>query len=329
MDEKIKVKVLKSTLNIILLLAICIINGCFDFLSWEFHFERILTAVFWVKTGAKFATLICAKEIGMSLFEDIKRKLNTNLQENKIRYEKLNKMRGNDFSIWCETVLNPRIKREKYISIMHNKIARLEKRTNPLFKILYVVSEDERKQIIDNFPKEKWKIKANCYIEKRLKLESLMSDEYIDKNINSLNIKCENVNPALFDLTIDAKQKNKNYRVTSHVAVAKVGALVVSSFIMVIGQMIMSTIGYSFDSDEALTQAEKIWNAILNTLMDLTFIAWQFFSGTKEIGKIIEAQEGVAYANRCSILKSYLIETGKIQDENKLDKIVDLLKEKI
>ena len=98
---------------------------------------------------------------------------------------------------------------------------------------------------------------------------------------------------------------------------------------MVIGQMIMSTIGYSFDSDEALTQAEKIWNAILNTLMDLTFIAWQFFSGTKEIGKIIETQEGVAYANRCSILKSYLIETGKIQDENKLDKIVDLLKEKM
>ena len=329
MDEKIKVKVLKSTLNIILLLAICIINGCFDCLSWEFHFERILTAVFWVKTGAKFATLICAKEIGMSLFEDVKRKLNTNLQENKIRYEKLNKMRGNDFSIWCETVLNPRIKREKYISIMHNKIARLEKRTNPRFKILYVVSEDERKQIIDNFPKEKWKIKANNYIEKRMKLESLMSGEYIEKNINSLNIKCENVNPALFDLTIDAKQKNKTYRVTSHVAVAKVGALVISSFIMVIGQMIMSTIGYSFDSDEALTQAEKIWNAILNTLMDLTFIAWQFFSGTKEIGKIIEAQEGVAYANRCSILKSYLIETGKIQDENKLDKIVDLLKEKI
>ena len=65
MDEKIKVKVLKSTLNIILLLAICIINGCFDFLSWEFHFERILTAVFWVKTGAKFATLICAKEIDL------------------------------------------------------------------------------------------------------------------------------------------------------------------------------------------------------------------------------------------------------------------------
>ena len=141
MDEKIKVKVLKSTLNIILLLAICIINGCFDFLSWEFHFERILTAVFWVKTGAKFATLICAKEIGMSLFEDVKRKLNTNLQENKTRYEKLNKMRGNDFSIWCETVLNPRIKREKYISMMHNKIARLEKRTNPRFKILYVVNE--------------------------------------------------------------------------------------------------------------------------------------------------------------------------------------------
>ena len=63
MDEKIKVKLLKNAVNIILLLAICIINGCFDFLSWEFHFERILTAVFWVKTGAKFATLICAKEI--------------------------------------------------------------------------------------------------------------------------------------------------------------------------------------------------------------------------------------------------------------------------
>lgn len=329
MDEKIKVKVLKNTLNIILLLAICIINGCFDFLSWEFHLERIFTAVFWVKTGAKFATLICAKEIGMSLFEDIKRKLNTNMQENKIRYEKLNKMRGNDFSTWCETVLNPRIKREKYISIMHKKIASLEKRTNPRYKLLYVLNEDERNRIIDNYPKKKWKIKANKYIDKRLKLESLITDDYIDKNINALNVKCENVNPALFDLTIDAKQKNKTYRVTSHVAMAKVGALVVSSFIMVVGQMIMSTIGYSFDGEEAMTQAEKIWNAIINTLMDLTFIAWQFYSGTREIGKIIDSQEGVAYANRCFILKSYLLETGKIQDENKLEKIIDLLKEKM
>lgn len=251
------------------------------------------------------------------------------MQENKIRYEKLNKMRGNDFSIWCETVLNPRIKREKYISIMHKKIASLEKRTNPRYKVLYVIDEDERKKIIDNYPKKKWKLKASEYIDKRLKLESLITDDYIDKNINSLNVKCENVNPALFDLTIDAKQKNKTYRVTSHVAMAKVGALVVSSFIMVIGQMIMSTIGYSFDGEEALSQAEKIWNAIINTLMDLTFIAWQFYSGTREIGKIIEAQEGVAYANRCFILKSYLIETGKIQDENKLEKIIDLLKEKM
>ena len=91
----------------------------------------------------------------------------------------------------------------------------------------------------------------------------------------------------------------------------------------------MSTIGYSFDGEEAMTQAEKIWNAIINTLMDLTFIAWQFYSGTREIGKIIDSQEGVAYANRCFILKSYLLETGKIQDENKLDKLIDLLKEKM
>lgn len=328
-DEK-KISVVKSIVNIILMLIICIVSGCLDFLKWEFHIERIYEITFWLQTGMKFTYLICAKMIGMNLFEDAKRRTNEVLQYNKTKYEELNNLRGADFPVWVETKLNPRIKKEKYIKKMQRKVAQLEKRTNNRYRLLYVLGEEEKNNIINCYKKKSWKKKANKYLIKRKRLEDLMADDFVDKNINFLNIKfCRNVNPSVFDLTINAKQKYNSYRVTSHMATAKFSGLIISSVLMVVMNMVFTIIGMTPDGEEALSQAERFWNAFIKMMVDFAFMAWQFFAGTREIGYIINFEETTAYANRNRILKSYLIETGKIQDINEVENLKTDFQKKI
>ena len=81
----------KQVLNVVLLLVILLVFGCFDFLNLVFHYEYLFNANYWINVGTKAVADICSYNIGVNFIIDDIIKRDLTLQNLKKIYEELKK----------------------------------------------------------------------------------------------------------------------------------------------------------------------------------------------------------------------------------------------
>ena len=87
MLEKIayhRTTILKNTFSIILLILILAVEGCFNFLTFEFKIDRLLSLGFWTSVGFKVLLLVLVKVWVMSIFIDVALRLSSNEAATKV-----------------------------------------------------------------------------------------------------------------------------------------------------------------------------------------------------------------------------------------------------
>jgi hypothetical protein len=290
MLEKIaynRTTILKNTFSILLLLLILVVEGCFNFLTFEFKAERLISLGFWTTVGTKVVLLILVKMWVMSIFIDVARNKNLDLDFVRKVNERLLETKDNNFAKWVENVENAEIKIEFYKKKISKKIARLEHKATSYDRMLYFSDREEEKS-------------TNKYCIKRSELDYLMSDEYVKKNIAWLDVKnYPQIDSAVFDCPINNDNIFKKYQLSAKTKTAIFATLLSACFITLIFQTVWNLIEMSNSDVNALV-------IVASLIMDLIFIGWQGLTGISSAFSIIDQQEILPYVNRNRILEKYL-----------------------
>lgn len=302
-----RTNILKNALSTILLILILIVEGCFNFLTFEFNVTILFNIGFWIKIGTKILLLNLVKIWVMSIFLNVARLKNTDLRYNKRVNERLLQSKDNNFNWWCANVENREIKVEHFKAKISVKLVKLEKRARAKDRMLYYSNDNALKNI-------------NNYCIKKKELEYLLSDEYINENINYLNVRCPKIDAAVFDCPVTSDNISTKYQLSSKTKSAIFTSLLVASIMFFVIQTIWNSIDL-FRNDEALL-------VVLSSLiMDMVFILWQGLTGINTAFTIIETQEVLPYVNRNRILEKYLYYKNPDAIEQTKKYLVEMKKE--
>lgn len=318
-------KIGKTIVNTILLVIIFAVFGCFDFLTMSFHFEYLANISFWTKVITKAIAGICAYNIGVNLSWDRELEKDLLLKENAEKYERLNKLRDNKiFNRFVVDVFNREEKKKAYIAHINKKLYWLDKISLNKSKLLYsLTSDNEEKQKEIELKRSK-----NRYCIKRKELEDLKSDEYIEKNLDSISVSYSYVDPIVFDLDIDGKSTYKGVKVKG--STGKARAIKTSSVMLsMIGvSAFLTSIGLDANQDQFENQMVAFWHYVLTCAEDVGVILWKVLSGIFASRKMIDSEITRPLVDRNMILTKYLewcVENNIEQSKAKqiYDKIVE------
>lgn len=290
MLEKIaynKTTILKNTFSILLLILILVVEGCFNFLTFEFKIERLMSLGFWTNVATKVVLLVLVRMWVMSIFIDVARNKNLELKFQRNVNERLLETKDDKFPKWVENVENREIKIEFYKRKINKKLAKLEHYASSRNRMLYFSENEEVK-------------KANKYCQKRKELEYILTDEYIEKNFAWLDIKIyPQIDSAIFDCPVTNNNITKKYQLSSKTKNAILGTLLSACFVTLVIQTVWNSIELNGNKADLLV-------IMASLIMDFIFIGSQGLTGISNAFSIVEQQEILPYVNRNRILEKYM-----------------------
>ena len=301
-----KDKLVKNIITTFLLLLILIIEGCFNFVSLSFDFIILSQIQFWIKIAFKIVMLLIVRALALNIFMVKARDNNKELQLEKSKNEKLVKLKDADFPYWVENIKNKEIKIEAWKEKINKKLARLEKKAK----------EKDIHIFYDNTISEEEKLK-NKYYSRKMRFLALLSNDFIEGNINTLQVKFQRLNSAIFDLPVNLETDNKKYQITSKSRNATIASLAAASVGLLAFNIIFN--GLDFSKNNAVLIA-----TLLSLAVDMVFLLYQFFMGILDSYRIINTNELLPYINRNRILKEYLY-YKKPDEKSRIDIIFDQL----
>jgi len=291
-----KEKIIKQGFNIILLFIILMVFGCLDFATLTFHFEYLTSPNYWGTVGTKVIAGVCALNLGINFLLDSEIKKDGILQEAIIKNKELMSYKQIDFEYFVVKVFNPNEKKKAYISYINRKINRLNRVSRAKDRLLYSSELEENQKL-----KEK-----NHYCIKRKELEELKSDEFINKNLDNIQVKYYEVDPSIFELEIDGSSKVSGVKTRGSVSRGRFKASSSVIMGMVLITSFFTAFGLEADKQEFANNMVAFWHYCLKAIQDIGVVLWQFTRGMFESRKIVSQQFTEPYLGRNKVLEAYL-----------------------
>lgn len=287
---------IKQVVNSILLFVILLVFGCLDFATLTFHAEYLLTASYWGTIGTKLIAAICAFNVGINMMLDNEIKKSKELARNIALYNHLIRLKDTDFEEFVVHYLNPRLKAKAYKNKINRQIYLLNKFSRRRDRLLY--SSD--------LPENQEKKKKNRYCIKRAELEELKSDEYIQKNLDSIIVNYKEIDPAIFELEINGEQKSQGIKVAGSIISGRIKESTTIIFTMLAISMLTTSFGLSASKEEFENNMVAFWHYCLKAVEDTGIVLWQFLNGLLRARKIVSKELTQPYAGRNAVLEEYI-----------------------
>ena len=285
----------KQLINSVLLFIILLVFGCLDFAKLSFHFENLLNVSYWMTVLSKTIAGVCAFNIGINIMWETELKKDKILEQTIKLYEHLNKNKSDDFEYFIENIFNPAEKIKAYISYINRKIFRLNSVSRARDRLLYYSVLPERQAEKDK----------NRYCIKRKELEELKTDEYISKNISSINVKYNLVDPTVFELEIDGSAIVSGVKTKGNINAGKIKSSTNVVMGMVLFSMFITAIGLELNQEEFANQMVEFWHYLLKCATDIGIVLWQTYRGMLNSRKIISNELTQPFVGRNKVLKEY------------------------
>lgn len=310
----------KQLINTLLLLIILLVFGCLDFAKLAFHFERLASVNYWMTVMSKTIAGICAFNIGINLLWEIEIRKDKILQKAIELYNHLIGYKNEkDFDYFVVNIFNPNEKKKAYIAQINRNIYRLNRFSKKQDKLLYSSEIPEGVEDYDNKVEELKNRKLNNkYCIKRKQLEELKSDEYIKKNLNSLEVKYQEVDSAVFNLEIDGSIAIKGVKTKGNVGIGKVKSSSSVAAGMIGVSMFITAIALELNQEQFADQMVRFWHYLMKCVTDVGIVLWQTYRGMLSSRKIISSEFTQPYVGRNKVLIAYYdwqLETGVITKE--------------
>lgn len=287
---------LKQALNTFLVFIILVVFGCLDFVNLQFHIEYLLDIGYWSGVLAKVIAGVCAFNIGINIMWDTEIKKDVILGEQIVLYKKLMEYKQSDFEYFITHIFNPTEKKKAYLSQINKKIYWLNKFSRRYDRLLYSSDLPERQEEKTN----------NRYCIIRKELEDLKDEAFIEKNLDSLNVKFRPVDPAVFELEVDGSSSYKGLKTvgSANLGKAKASANVVLG--MLGFSMFLTAIGLEFNKSQFVDEMTAFFHYLLHIVGDVGVVSWQLLRGMLGTRKIISSEFTQVYVSRNKVLTDYL-----------------------
>ncbi len=294
-------RITKAVINFVLLVVILGVFGCFDFLTMRFNFEvfdfvnhQDVATAYWTEVITKAIAGVCAYNIGMNINWEREVEKSFTLKNLIRRYDDLEKMRdGKTFNDYVMNVYNLEEKRKAWVDSINRRIHRLNRFARHGELILYS-SEDEQGK------------KKSRYCRRRAELEEMKTDAWMDKNINSIFVRYNAVDPIVFSLDIECKTESRGAKVQGNVAMAKARNSASVVFGMLAISMFLASFALSASKEKFVDQMQAFWYYALKLLEDAGVVLWQVFRGMLDDRKLVNSELIAPYAGRIKVLEAYV-----------------------
>lgn len=286
-------KISKIIINSILLFIIFAIFGCFDFVNFTIDITLLANWKYWTSVFSKTVGASIAFNIGINLLFDKEVDADLVLADQRDKYIELNEKKDEStFNYYVENVFNKEQKKQAYKSYINRKIYWLNKFATNKSKLLYSSDKEEEKA-------------TNKYCIKRKELEELKSDEYIDKNIDSIVVKYKKIDPIIFELEIDGSGKYKGIKTQGNVKVGR-ARLTSGVIIGMVGfSMVLTSIVLAPDQKQFANQMVRFWHYVLSCCTDTGIILFQTFRGMLNTRKLVSQELTEPIVGRNYVLTNY------------------------
>lgn len=263
-------KITSYTTAILLLVII----GVFQFVSLGCDVSKLLEPNFYLTLAYRCLLVFMAYYIANNLVYD--KCINSEEIKNAFyKFKELNKLKDSNFPEFLE-LYNNKLKKEAFKDKINNEIIKLE---NRLVRI-----------------KNKKKIQKITY--KISEKKKLLTDEYIDANIDFIKVKyyhvleSDFVSTELLENTETHKTRTDYNTVLFKSIVKKVLPYIMTS--LVLGMTITNSLNKPTNE------------VIINLMSDLVIICMRSIQGLYDAQKIIDSAYLIPYSNKVEILKEYL-----------------------
>ena len=288
-----KNKISKIIINTGLLFIIFAIFGCLDFANFSVNPKLLGTWKYWTNVFTKTLGGSIAFNIGINLFFDREIEKDHELRIQADKYKRLNALKNEaTFNYYVVEVFNREQKKLAYKAKINRKIYWLNKFARNKDKLLYSSNREEEKA-------------TNKYCIRRKELEELKSDEYIEKNIDSIIVNYKRVDPIIFELEIDGRGTYHGIKVKGSVGLGRTRLTSTVVMSMVLVSMFFSSIMLSPDKEEFVSQAQAFWHYVLVCCEDVGIITFQAFRGMISARKLVSQEMTEPLVGRNYILDKY------------------------
>ena len=301
--------------------------GCLDFATLTFHWEYITTASYWGTVGTKVIAGVCSYNIGINMLWDAELKKDKVLNDLIEKYNRLIKYKQIDFEYYVNKVFNIEEKTKAYISQINRKIYWLNRFSRNKDRLLYSSDLPESQPL-----KQK-----NLYCIKRQELEDLKQPEFIKKNIDNIQVRYYEVDPAVFELEIDGSAVIRGVQTKGNANFGRIKASASMVMGMVIVSMFLTAFGLEADKQQFESQMVAFWHYCMKAIEDTAVVLWQFTRGMFQCRKIISQQITAPYSGRCFVLEHYIdwritnqVPNTKVYEElNKEEEVIEITEEEL
>ncbi len=303
-----KEKLFRTVTNVILTIVVLAVFGCFDFVTMEWDWYRIITYAFWTKVTSKTIAAICCFNIGINFNWESALSVFYELKESMATYDALIKDKDDEhFEYYVNQIYNMDSKKKAWINKINRAIYRLDLFSRNKDKLLYTSKIPEGVENYEEKCEELALRKAsNKYCIKRAELEELKSEKYIQENLSSLSVRYSKVNPSAFEMDINGKIADEDNKVTGSVNAGRAKATGNVVWGVVLITAVTSAIAISINQQEFVNNIQAFWYYLLSTTVDIGLVAWNLFRGTMACKSIIEDQLHRPYVNRNKVLKAFI-----------------------
>ena len=284
-------RLIKNAIIILLLILILAVEGCFSFVEFGFNWEKLSPSNigFWSDIILRLVLLLIVRTLAIFVFKERTEMHSQTLFVEKTKNAELMKFKRPNFSEYIDTVANREIKIRFWKEECTQRLTKLNKKASDTDRILFC-SKNEA----DIEAK-----KLNRYCSRRTQLETFMTDEWIEENIDSMNVKCPKLNPNVFDISVSKTTKFDEFNIEGRQGNAMLSILISASILMLGFNIIKQALEYNKTDANVL--------AIFISLgIDMALMSLQFIWGWNDSINIVNNEVLVPYTNRNRYLINYL-----------------------
>lgn len=292
-------------IDYVLIFLILFILNAFDVFILK-RSDRFLSPEYWYHTVCRITAYVLAGILGVRIgypkAKAVCRELWDAIGKNG-HLIILKEQNGAAFSDFID-IINLEVKKSAWIAKINKKLAKLDKFSPNWFPLYYKVPKQE---YFDKYKLFKWLMvkRVNKYCAKRKTLEALIVDEFINKNIEILNVRYPRIFPTDFTQTTGTFKKFSAFHTRPNIKANSAKMIGSGVIIAIVIAVLAGSVKLSIDEALVETRIISTFSIIVNSILDVGMTLWKYVSARLECPRIVRQEDLRAVLDQNEILTRF------------------------
>ena len=305
--QKNKKAALYTFIEVVVIIIMTIVGNMWDWVNMQFTPERIATMDFWQETMVKSVLYSGCLVLGIMLKLsklELKDEKYSNLYGEYRGHLPFKNQHKEEFGVYVDKVLNPLIKKEYLRTKLNSKLARIQKHEKDKWVLDYFAAKESEDPATYVFSSKR----SKKYYEKRVNIETMLADEFIEKHYKEMNVKYPRVSASLFTYYLEVKRnRDSEYKITNQVAKDTVKQAMLKVISVVFMSFAFTIFALNPQANKLLEQANGWIIIMIQYIVRVMMMLMSFISGVWTAKRSFMENYLLPLTNRISMLEDFEI----------------------